>query len=307
MKLEVVRRQIEAATQLRAVVKTMGALAAVQIHQCEEAVASLAWYRGAVEQGLQVVLQRAPALWRGSRLARTRRATVVAFGTDQGMCGGFNEAVLAAAQRVGADLDARGVQATFLAVGERLGALLHPDSAPGGGPTLEGPGSVGGMGRVVAALLEVLERQVGEDIDLGVVLCRHSFEDGGATAPAAHPVLPLDRDWLRAVAQRPWPGPSLPTFHVEPEPLLRALVREYLVVALTQACAESFAAENSTRLAAMRRAERNIDDRLDALQQAHHTVRQESITSEILDIVAGAEAARPRRSRKARTAGALGV
>ena len=44
------------------------------------------------------------------------------------------------------------------------------------------------------------------------------------------------------------------------ERTLQAFVREYLFVSLFKACAESLAAENASRLAAMQRAEKNIDD-----------------------------------------------
>ena len=41
---------------------------------------------------------------------------------------------------------------------------------------------------------------------------------------------------------------------------LRALIREYLFVSLFRACAESLASENASRLAAMQRADENIDE-----------------------------------------------
>ena len=52
---------------------------------------------------------------------------------------------------------------------------------------------------------------------------------------------------------------------------LRALIREYLFVSLFRACAESLASENASRLAAMQRADKNIDELLENLN-GHSTV-----------------------------------
>ena len=71
---------------------------------------------------------------------------------------------------------------------------------------------------------------------------------------------------------------------------LRALIREYLFVSLFRACAESLASENASRLAAMERADRNIDELLQSLQGTFHRLRQSSIDEELFDVVSGFEA-----------------
>jgi F-type H+-transporting ATPase subunit gamma len=72
--------------------------------------------------------------------------------------------------------------------------------------------------------------------------------------------------------------------------LFSALMRQYLFVSLSRACAESLASENASRLAAMQGAEKNIDERLTELQALFRQQRQMAITAELLDIVAGVEA-----------------
>jgi F-type H+-transporting ATPase subunit gamma len=75
------------------------------------------------------------------------------------------------------------------------------------------------------------------------------------------------------------------------EQLFAALVREYLFVRLFRACAESQAAEHASRLSAMQSASRNLDDRQVELVAEFRRRRQELITAELLDVVAGYEAA----------------
>ena len=73
---------------------------------------------------------------------------------------------------------------------------------------------------------------------------------------------------------------------------LRALIREYLFVSLFRASAESLASENASRLAAMQRADRNIDELLWHLRHTFHRLRQSGIDEELFDVVAGFEAFR---------------
>jgi F-type H+-transporting ATPase subunit gamma len=71
---------------------------------------------------------------------------------------------------------------------------------------------------------------------------------------------------------------------------LRALIREYLFVSLFRACAESLASENASRLAAMERADKNIDELLETLSGSFHRLRQSGIDEELFDVVSGFEA-----------------
>ena len=73
---------------------------------------------------------------------------------------------------------------------------------------------------------------------------------------------------------------------------LRALIREYLFVSLFRACAESLASENANRLAAMQRADKNIDELLEELNRTFHRLRQSGIDEELFDVISGFEALR---------------
>jgi F-type H+-transporting ATPase subunit gamma len=66
-------------------------------------------------------------------------------------------------------------------------------------------------------------------------------------------------------------------------------VREYLFVSLYRACAESLTSENASRLTAMQRADKNIDDMLEDLRRTRQRVRQSNIDEELFDVLAGFE------------------
>jgi len=71
---------------------------------------------------------------------------------------------------------------------------------------------------------------------------------------------------------------------------LRALIRGYLFVSLFRACAESLSSENASRLAAMQRADKNIDELLEDLTGKFHRLRQSGIDEELFDVISGFEA-----------------
>jgi F-type H+-transporting ATPase subunit gamma len=77
---------------------------------------------------------------------------------------------------------------------------------------------------------------------------------------------------------------------------LRALIREYLFVSLFRACAESLASENASRLAAMQRADKNINELLDNLKGEFYRVRQSGIDEELFEVISGFEALSRSRS-----------
>jgi F-type H+-transporting ATPase subunit gamma len=100
----------------------------------------------------------------------------------------------------------------------------------------------------------------------------------------------LDANWRQKLAELPWPTGNLPEVMGETTAALRALIREYLFISLFRACAESLSSENASRLAAMQRADKNIDELLEDLNGAFHRLRQSGIDEELFDVISGFEA-----------------
>ena len=119
----------------------------------------------------------------------------------------------------------------------------------------------------------------------------HNRPQAGALyEPVSQRLLPLDAQWQQGVAQVRWPAGNRPEVMGGGTTALRALLREYLFISLFRACAESLASENASRLAAMQRAEKNIDNSLEDLNRIFHRLRQSGIDEELFDVVAGFEA-----------------
>ncbi len=123
-----------------------------------------------------------------------------------------------------------------------------------------------------------------------VYLFYNRHAGGKSYHPTGVELLPINLRRFHRLEQQAWPSRSLPTFTMEPETLLRRLLHQYLFVSIFRACAESQASEHASRLAAMQTAERNLDERLQEVTMAFRRARQNSITSELLDVVSGFEA-----------------
>lgn len=284
--LQSLRRRIDGARDLEQVVRSMKAMAASSIGQYEKAVQSLNAYYRTVELGLVAVFQHgvpAPAADATSAVANG----AIVFGSDQGLVGGFNDVLGDFALHALGAMPGKTVR--IWAVGERMQAVMT-DAKPDAVSGLSVPTSVNGITRLVDQLLVEIEA-AREHHDVAQIHVFHNRPTSGAVyEPVGRQLLPLDRQWSDAFARLPWPSKNLPQVIGPAAPALHALVREYLFVLLYQACAESLASENASRLAAMQRAEKNIGEMLDAMNSRFRRLRQDSIDEELFDLVSGYEA-----------------
>ena len=116
-------------------------------------------------------------------------------------------------------------------------------------------------------------------------------QSGSQYAPSHQQLLPLDAAWKKSLeATRPWPNKVVPQVMGSSTTALRALLSEHLFISLFRACAESLASENASRLSAMDRADKNIQELLVTLNNTLHTQRQRAIDEELFDVISGYEA-----------------
>ncbi len=125
--LEGIRRSISTAEDLQSVVKMMKGVAAANIREFERAVASLADYSRAIELGIQTLLSGQPERLVAAAPGSEGHLGAVVFGSDQGMCGRFNQQIATHAVREIKELAPRGEDRTILIVGTRILALLEMD------------------------------------------------------------------------------------------------------------------------------------------------------------------------------------
>ena len=284
------RRKIATAGDLEIVVRTMKAIASSSISQYESAVRSLDDYDRTVQLGLLACVRHSRRSLAGNGMRRNEVASeglgVVVFGSNQGMVGQFNERLV---EFVVATLGHLPGKKVVWPVGERIEARLS-DTALNVGTGFELPNSIGSITTLIGQVLVEIENRRSKG-EIGQVYLFHNRPVSGSIyEPVSQRLLPLDDTWQRELASRPWPTNQLPEVMADREQTVFAFVREYLFVSLFRACAESLASENASRLAAMRRAEKNIGELLESLGSDFDRLRQSAIDEELFDVVSGFEA-----------------
>jgi len=282
-------RKISRSGDLQSVVRTMKAMAALNIGQYEQSVKALANYYRTVELGLGACFRES-----GSASQAVERegpsdageSVIVVFGSDQGLVGQFNDVVADFAIKALAAMP--GPQRIW-AVGERVHARLAD-----AGMSLAGlfgvPVSVRAITPLVGQILVASVTRDNQDRAIALHLFYNSPVSWAVYAPTRQQLLPLDDRWRRKLTELPWPTANLTEAVGGGAATLRALIREYLFVSLFRASAESLASENASRLAAMERADKNIDDILEYLQGTFNRLRQSGIDEELFDVISGFEA-----------------
>lgn len=212
---------------------------------------------------------------------------------DRGLCGGFNNGVLRAAQRH--LLEMPGVAHVLYAVGKRSISGLRKFKFP----LLKSWYDVFDKlsfilsGDIAKELIDLYQVKGPDRVD-EVYLVYNKFVSRMAQEPVAQRILPLDLTAIKAEAakvERP-EGYVRPVYQIEPsaERAVQELVRHYLSCQIYHGIIESYAAELAARMAAMDNASSSAEEMIQTLTLDFNRARQAGITSELLDIIGGANA-----------------
>jgi len=284
--LREVQQKLESARGLGDIVGSMRTLAAIYVRRAEAALEASRPYAEVVETALLEALERlAPSSTEGKEPGET--GLLVVFASDQGLAGAYNDRVVEAAEnfkRSRGDLDL-----VFVAIGQRGTDLL---TLRGTAPiaTLGAPVSLEGVKAVVRDVAaQIYELYIERGIR-SLFFAYNVYESVGRFSPIVRRILPPQTWTLRHRRHKAFR--TEPILTAPAGTLLEHVAEQFFFIELYGALLESQASENGARLAAMSQASSNIDDQIADLTQLYRSARQEQITSELLDVVSGAEALR---------------
>ncbi len=274
--LQQLEKQIATIDGLRNVIHSMRSLAATYLSRAEERLDGLRAYADTVGRAIEDCLF-------GREIALPEEeaggVAILAFFSEQGLCGRFNEVIAEAAAERAKEVGSH----RFIVVGKRGPALIRREKLE---VIAEMPSTTSPDGddvvihAVAKTVLGLREREAFGQL----YLLYARYLSPGRIEPAFERVLPLDlSQWRGADAPRTQPHLALSRLD-----LLRELVSEYTFISLFRAMTESLAGEHGMRLQSMEAAKGNIDDALEELQLQSRIQRQNEITSELLDVVSGA-------------------
>ncbi len=265
---------------LQDIMGAMRALAAMRLGQAQNALPGIRQYTEVINYGLARGLALTGGGGRARKIASQGRMAVVAFTSEHGFAGAYNEHVLEQAWTL-----AKSGGHRLLVVGSRgkVKAEEHGCKVAYAQPMAT---HIDGVLEVVLRCSDELFRRLAHDGVERVTLVYGRNTSGPLWKVETEAVLPFDPAAYRqaeAVA---------PMVYLDADDLFDKVVEEFVFTRLMHAAMESFASENAARLTAMEAAHDNIETKLEALTQQARQQRQEEITTELLDVVIGATAAR---------------
>jgi len=291
--LERLTQRTDTMGSIRSIVRTMKTMSAINALSYEQAAQAIEAYRKTTLTGFHAFVQSNGPL----PVDRDAKGMpiIIAFGSDHGLCGNYNEIVAEEVQRA----EGAAPGAKVICVGAQMeDALIGQGISPQ--TTLLPPATAEGLGRLAGRLIAILDqmRQASKTGSITVSLVFTQRAEHGQQRPVSKSLLPLDPEMTTGFSQDPWASRSLPQFSLPPDTLLASLIRSYLFAEIFRAAAEAMVTENAARLARMQQAERSVDEQLEALTAEMRSVRQTEITTELLDVIIGFEALKGRASRK---------
>ena len=218
---------------------------------------------------------------------KVARRLVVVVTSDKGLCGGYNMNILRLAQKTVEDSTAAGVETQVYAIGKKArdhfrkrGVALFAEHADFGGEVS------------ADRAREVGERAVGAFLDRTfdeVRLVYSQFFSTVRQVPVALQLLPIAAE--EAARDEAEPG-HVTDYIWEPgqAALYRLLLPLYLKNRVFMTLSEAFTSEHAARMTSMSAATENAGEMIEALTMRRNRERQAAITSELSDIVGGANA-----------------
>jgi F-type H+-transporting ATPase subunit gamma len=217
------------------------------------------------------------------------RVVALVVGSERGLCGRFNAAIAAHAERYLAEQAGAGIQVELLALGTRVRRIFHKRGRP-----------LAWWGRLSATALPSfdlafdltrrwLTRYEAREID-AVDLLYNAYRGAGryasTTVRLIPPPLPAAGPIPSGLAQEePWPPPIIET---DPLGLYAQIIEQWVVISLYGRLLESAAAVHSVRFQLMEAATQNAARLIEELTLTVQTARRQAITQEMQELVAGA-------------------
>ena len=287
-KERVLRRRIKSVQSTKKITKAMELISASRIAKAQQRVAAARPYS---EQITEVIRNLAAAGAGGnSPLLQPRedvkKVAIVVVSGDRGLAGAYNSTVIRAAERAIAQIRSEGKDYALVTIGRKaLGYFRFRGFKIDASFTGFSDQPQYENAREVAAF--VTERFESGEYDR-VELAYTQFLSVGTQRAIVKRFMPLDAE---AITDAPTEGPSA-DYEFEPSPaqILDRLLPRYAEARLFAALLESAASEHAARQRAMKSATDNAEELITKLTRIMNRARQDSITTEIMEIVGGAEA-----------------
>jgi F-type H+-transporting ATPase subunit gamma len=228
-------------------------------------------------------------------LARRAEKTVLllVITSDRGLCGAFNTNILRAASKIWHEREAAGQSVKIITIGRKGRDFFRRRNAPVL-EVLTGVWEKLDIEQARAIARKVLAPFVGGAVD-SIYLVYNEFKSAMSQRVVAEPLFPLQKPAPAgdAPANEPeWAAHREYLFEPDRKALLERLVPMYIEVSILRALYESQASELGSRMTAMESATKKAAEMIGKYTLIYNRARQAAITTELMEIISGAEALR---------------
>jgi F-type H+-transporting ATPase subunit gamma len=299
--LKIIRKRIAGAKNTQKITRAMKMVSAARLNRAQQRILAIRPYAVKTAQVLsEVAAPRADSDGGSSDLehpllARRPEKTVllIVITSDRGLCGAFNSNILRAAERIWRERQAEGVNVKFAVIGRRGKDYLRRRKAP----VLKIFDRIWerlDLEQARGIAREVLRPFVAGEVD-SLYLVYNEFKSAMTQRVVVEPLFPVQTPEAlvqRAKNAEEWDREREFLFEPDRGALLERLVPMYVEISLLRALLESMASELGARMTAMDSATKNAAEMIAKLTLQYNRARQAAITTELMEIIGGAEALR---------------
>lgn len=286
--LKDLKNRIKSVKSTQKITKAMKMVAAAKLRRAQERAEAARPYATKMDEVVSSLAagfdgdEGAPLLLRGTGKNNTH--LIVVMTSDRGLCGGFNSTIIRAVRKRILELQGAGKKVHLLCVGRKGYDQLRMDYdsiVVGRIPDITKDLSYEKAQEVSTKLFEIFEEH---KVDV-VTMVYNKFKSAIAQEVTFQQLIPLE-----VKAQESDITPTPYEFEPEAEAILEELLPRNLTVQAFRALLENNASEQGSRMTAMDNATRNAGDMIDKLSLVYNRTRQAAITTELTEIISGAEA-----------------
>lgn len=219
-----------------------------------------------------------------------KRVLLLVITSDRGLCGAFNATILRRAEAIWRDSEAEGKEVRICTIGRKGRDYFTRRKAPIS-EYFAGVWDDLDMSEARRVARGVLKPFIAGEVD-AIYLVYNEFKSAMTQMVVAEPLFPLSAEAVAGETRDSHAPEGSREFVFEPDEdsLLEVLVPMYIEVTLLRALYESMASELGARMTAMDSATKNASDMIEALTLQYNRARQAAITTELMEIIGGAEA-----------------
>ena len=284
-----IKRRITSVKSTQKITSAMKLVAAAKLRRAQEAIENARPYavrmRSTLEEVSKGTLEETHPLLVVHEERKVLELIVVT--SDRGLAGSFNSSVLKTAEAVFAEREVEFSKVGLTLLGKKANDYFRRrrsdqitfDSPIDGDVTYDQAADVA---------REVARRYVAGDVD-EVILIFSEFVSTMTQRPLVTQLLPFTPPESDSADDS---ADGVIPYEIEPDPeaLLAALVPKAIEVEVFRALLENQAGEHAARMTAMEAATKNTEDLIESLTLQYNRARQAAITSELVEIVTGAQA-----------------